>query len=287
MSGQLNEVSSTGQLKARADTRAWRSRSDGRERFILVDPDHEEATRLGVDMTRRGVQFVSFVSPWRALAHIGSEAAAVVVVSSRLGRDALEDVVAAVRLETDFPVLIAYDPDETEVIGPAVVAGGRPVVIHPYDASEIIHSICRTLPGPQPPSRLEFGRLSLVPEWQDAHLDELGMDLSPLEFRVLAELVRREGRAASSDALISAAWSGTSSEPKGLLAAAMKRIRHKFTTLGVQDAVTTVRGVGYRLNSAAFQPETRLRDSHNPAVPISPMSRSTRAEMSSTIRRTS
>ncbi|TSD65701.1 winged helix-turn-helix domain-containing protein [Aeromicrobium piscarium] len=287
MSGELHELSPTERISVRSDVRTWRARSDASEVLILVEPDIAEADRIGRELTQRGVRFLNFVSPWRALAHLGSESSAVVVVSSGLGQGPLEVIVEAVRAETSLPVLIAYRPDETDVIGPAVAAGGRPLIIHPYEASDMIRIVCEVLPAPAPPACVEFGRLSLVPEWQDAQLDEKGIDLSPLEFHVLSELVRRAGRAASKEALIAAAWSGTSPDPNALLAAAIKRIRHKFMARGVCEAIETVRGVGYRLSAAALGGAPQMGVSHGVATPISPMSRSTRAEMSSTIRRTS
>lgn len=269
-------------IRARGDARVWASVANGRECVVLIEPDEDEATRVQAELRARGVRVLTFTTPWRALAHLGAEPAAVVVVSVRLGSVLLGEIVEAIRDETDHLVLIAYAPDDTETIGSAVAAGGRPLVVLPYDTAELIRVIGAVLPSLPPPTEVTIGRLSVVPEWQDAQVDHTGLDLSPLEFRVLAELVRRDGRAAARDALVAAGWHEIPNEPNNLLTAAIKRIRLKFEVLGIRNAIETVRGVGYRLNTQALTPQDQAG-----TTPISAMSRSTRIEISSTIRRTS
>ncbi len=273
--------------RALADARVWAGCSNGREALILIEPDADEAARIGGALTHRGVRHESFTSPLRALAHLGTEPAAVVVASVNVGGDILTQLVEAVTAETALPVLIAHRPDDTALIGPAVLAGGRPVVGLPYDARDLIRTLSETLPQLPPPACVEFGRLSLVPEWRDAHLDGRGLGLSRIEFRVLAELARRGGRCASRDDLVSVTWPEGATDPKSLLNAAIKRLRLKFLSFGVVDAVETVRGVGYRLNGPALSATDLSAGPQLAATPISTMSRSTRPEISSTIRRTS
>lgn len=269
-------------IRARADAHTWTSASVGRECVVLIEPDEAEAGRVEAELTARGVRVLTFATPWRALAHLGAEPAAVVVVSAGLGPLLLGEIVEAIRDETDHLALIAYSPADTETIGPAVAAGGRPVVVLPYDSSELIRVIGAVLPSLPPPTEVQIGRLSVVPEWHDASVDGAGLDLSPLEFRVLVELVRRGGRAATRDALVAAAWDVVPNQPSNLLTAAVKRVRHKFEAAGVGNAVETVRGVGYRLNTQTLGSRDQAGK-----TPISAMSRSTRIEISSTIRRTS
>lgn len=268
-------------IRARADAHTWTSVASGRECVVLIEPDQAEAHRVEAELTARGVRVLTFATPWRALAHLGAEPAAVVVVSAGLGPLLLGEIVEAIRDETDHLVLVAYSPDDTETIGSAVAAGGRPLVVLPYDAGELIRVIGAVLPSLPPPTEVKIGRLSVIPEWQDASVDGAGLDLSPLEFRLLVELVRRGGRAATRDALVAAAWDVVPNEPSNLLTAAVKRVRHKFEAVGVWNAVETVRGVGYRLNTQALVSQDQGRK-----APISAMSRSTRIEISSTIRRT-
>ncbi|WP_375001460.1 winged helix-turn-helix domain-containing protein [Aeromicrobium sp. CTD01-1L150] len=253
-------------MRAITDARTWAARSQGRERVVIIEPDQDDVETVAAALVRRGVPAVGFTSPWRALACLGREEPAVVLVSCRLGARALREIVEAVRDEMNLPVLIAYRPDDTDAIGPAVLAGGRPLVALPYDIGHMVEVVSEALPGLPPPACLEFGRLSVVPEWQDAHVDGIGLDLSPLEFCILVELVRRGGRAASRETLVSVAWPDRPADPKGLLTAAVKRIRHKFDALDVSEAVETVRGVGYRLNAVALGESRRLPGSHGRAV---------------------
>lgn len=272
--------------RAQTDARAWSSRSDGREVVVLIEPDRDEAENVAEHLARRGVRTLAFDSPWRALAHLGAEPAAIVIVSARLGSGCMSEIVQAIKDERPLPVLIAYDPTDLGSIGPAVIAGGQPRIALPYRVEDVMGAIADVLPALPPPVSVDFGRLSIVPEWQDAHLDGRGLDVSPLEFKVLTELIHRRGRAVSREVLLASAWETLPADPKGSLGAALRRLRCKMAALGVPDAIETVRGVGYRLNGEALDVQG-VGEPVAPDVPSSAIRTLTRAAMSSTMRRTS
>lgn len=285
MAGAVADPAPSERAAAKDDARAWSMLTVGLSEVLLVEPDPDEADRLRAALEKRSIPVGIFSSPWHALAHLARNEAAVLVASARLGSSALRDLVEAVRAETEIPVLIAFGPEDVQTIGAAVIAGGRPLVTLPYNAQQLVRAVADIVPTAPAPLVFEVGRLSIVPQWQDAHLDDRGLDLSPIEFRILTELARRGGRAVSRTALIHACWPNPPANPKSILNAAIKRIRHKLESLGVADSIETVRGVGYRLNvSALAHPQG---ESGVGPKPISERSTSTRREISATMRRTS
>ncbi|MGZ8821971.1 MAG: winged helix-turn-helix domain-containing protein [Aeromicrobium sp.] len=227
--------------------RLWARRSPDIQTVVLLEPDVGEAQRLTEGLAPLGLRVLSCTDPLRALAHVGLDAS-LVIASVRIGPDALTRVVDVVHSETTVPVLIAYGAGDVEAIGPAIVAGGRPVIALPYDVHDVAVVLQHDLPPPPPPPLVEFGGLSLVPNWYDTRYRGHAIDLSRLEFDLLLELASQNGRAVLRTTLIEALWPNGSKDTKSLLTAAIKRIRTKFEPLGIDQAVRTVRGIGYRLD---------------------------------------
>lgn len=232
--------------------RLWTRRSPETETVVLLDPDPAEATRLSTGLERVGFHVLTCSDPLRALAHVGHDAA-LIIASVRLGEQTLSNVVEVVRSETTTPVLIAYDPAELDLIGSAVSAGGHPVIALPYDVDDVACILHRELPDPPPPPLVEVEGLSLVPNWYDTHYRGHPIDLSRLEFNLLLELASHDGRAVTRSALVSHLWPNGGKDTKSLLGAAIRRIRLKLEPFGIGEAITTVRGIGYRLDPTVLR----------------------------------
>lgn len=71
--------------------------------------------------------------------------------------------------------------------------------------------------------------------------------LTPTEFRLLAVLVARPGEVVRRTALVSAGWPEGAIVHENTLDAYLTRIRRKLRAVDAREVVTTVRGVGYRL----------------------------------------
>jgi two-component system phosphate regulon response regulator PhoB len=75
------------------------------------------------------------------------------------------------------------------------------------------------------------------------------LDLTPLEFKLLATLVARAGRVQSRERLLSDVWEMSSELETRTVDTHVKRLREKLGP--ARDQLETVRGVGYRLHDPA------------------------------------
>lgn len=73
------------------------------------------------------------------------------------------------------------------------------------------------------------------------------IDLSPIEFRLLAALSRNAGRVLTHQTLIDKVWGIDSGATPEQLKVVMSRMRSKLKQPGVLCPIETVRGVGYRI----------------------------------------
>ncbi|MEA4884010.1 MAG: response regulator transcription factor [Clostridia bacterium] len=84
-----------------------------------------------------------------------------------------------------------------------------------------------------------------VVEWQGAQVF-----LTPKEFRLLDLLARRLGQIVPRDRLLEALWDDVEFVDDNTLTVNVTRVRHKLQTIGVTDAIGTIRGKGYKLAPA-------------------------------------
>ncbi len=218
--------------------------------IVLVDPEVEECELLEARLRELGVSLETYAEPLRALARLGRHGADAVVLAARLGTTTSARIAEVVHDELSLPVLLAHDAADVDLIGPAVLAGARPLVHIPYDPEEIVEAFRQVRPAPSRPAVVRVGELVLDPAGYDAQLAGRGVDLSMLEFEVLLELAVHHDHVVQRSALLRR-WT-TSADPEEKLIGIIGRLRRKLEAFGRSQAIHTVRGVGYRLESHAL-----------------------------------
>ncbi|WP_460754925.1 winged helix-turn-helix domain-containing protein [Myceligenerans cantabricum] len=216
---------------------------------MLVDPDLRDEGGLTARLRERGIGLHVYADVLRALTRLDAGSMNVLVLSAALGTDLLVTVVGAARAELDIPVVVAHAAGETDTIGPAIVAGARPLLTRPYTADAVAAAFHEVRPAPLPPPVVRVGALCLDAATLDVHLHGHGIDLSVLEFVLLHGLAVRADHVVPRD-LLRRAVAPDSADPEAVLIAAVSRLRRKLESYGIAGAVHTVRGVGYRLDSA-------------------------------------
>jgi DNA-binding response OmpR family regulator len=219
--------------------------------IVLVDPLLEGPDDLIRQMLTLGVELRAYREPLRALAHLAATGGDVLVLAAGLGPETLAQVVEVAREELGVPVLLALEGADVDAIGPAVLAGARPLVFQPYDAAALLAALRQVSPVPPPPPQVEVGPLSVDPSGGSARIGGRGVDLSHLELGVLYELAAHHDAVVTRQTLI-ARYCRRSTDPDSALVSAVGRLRRKLAPFGVAGAVHTVRGFGYRLDTEAL-----------------------------------
>jgi len=78
------------------------------------------------------------------------------------------------------------------------------------------------------------------------------VELTPREFRLLECLARRPGQIVSREELLEALWDDVEFVEDNTLSVNVARVRRRLTELGLENAIETKRGQGYRLNWPAL-----------------------------------
>jgi len=94
---------------------------------------------------------------------------------------------------------------------------------------------------------LRVGDLTLDEASHEVRRGSRGIDLSPLEFRLLHSLMRHAGQVLSRDAILDQVWSFDYAGGSNVVDVYIRYLRHKIEAPGEQKLLHTVRGVGYKL----------------------------------------
>lgn len=95
---------------------------------------------------------------------------------------------------------------------------------------------------------IEQHGLQLYPERLELKYDDKTIVVSKNEADLIASLMERYPRVAGREDLLEKLWDDEAFVDDNTLNVNMARVRKKFKKLGIEEAVDTVRGVGYRLN---------------------------------------
>ena len=96
---------------------------------------------------------------------------------------------------------------------------------------------------------IECAGLILYPERLQVSLAELSIRVSKKEAQLLESLLSHIDRVVSRERLLEVLWDETTFVEENTLNVYVTRMRKKLQELGVEDALETIRGSGYRLNT--------------------------------------
>jgi two-component system response regulator MprA len=127
-------------------------------------------------------------------------------------------------------------------------AGGDDYVTKPFDIEEIVVRL-RALVRRTAIEPAEIPELGLILDPAEHSVSRAGVtqSLTPTEFRLLAALSGRPGKALARGELIGAAWPHGARVQDNTLDVYIARIRRKLGTLPDGPTIVTQHGVGYRL----------------------------------------
>ncbi|MEU8269578.1 response regulator transcription factor [Sphaerisporangium sp. NPDC049002] len=158
------------------------------------------------------------------------------------------DVVMALRARcVHVPVLLITARDRLHDLLAGFRAGADDYLVKPFAFQELIvrlHALARRA-VPAAPGE---GGLRLDPARHCATDGERVVDLTPIEFRLLAPLLARPGEVVRRHALIAAAWPDGAIVHDNTLDSYITRLRRKLAGLNGEASITAARGIGYRFS---------------------------------------
>jgi two-component system OmpR family response regulator len=129
-------------------------------------------------------------------------------------------------------------------------AGADDYLVKPFALAELLARVrSLTRRGPlERPAVLEVGDLTLDPASRVVQRGKVEVELSPKEFALLHELMRRPGEALSRTHLIDHVWDFAYDGGSNVVEVYIRYLREKLDRPFGRETIRTVRGAGYRLD---------------------------------------
>jgi two-component system response regulator MprA len=158
------------------------------------------------------------------------------------------DVCQALRARgVNVPVLFLTARDGLSDRLSGFSSGGDDYVSKPFDIEEVAARVNALLRRTQQSSGLAVAGIALDPTQLTISARGAVRSLTPTEFRLLAALAGRVGKAVSRRELIRTAWPHGAIVHDNTLDVYIARLRRKLRELPQAPNITTVHGLGYRL----------------------------------------
>ena len=221
-------------------------------RILLVEDDeklgrqvlgHLEAAGFEADWVRRGD---------RAL-EVDPSSYGLVVLDLMLPGGYGLDVLKHWRATSDVPVLVLSAQADTHVKVRALELGGDDYLTKPFWPEELVARVHARLrrPNAEREGRIEIGGFCLDLEGRRLVLDGRAVELTRLEFDLLAGLARRRGGAVQRSWLADHVLDPEREGTERTLDVHVSRLRKKLARYS--SCIATVWGVGYRFDAEAAE----------------------------------
>jgi DNA-binding response OmpR family regulator len=218
---------------------------------LVVDDEEDIRSLLRSLLEHAGYQVIDAADGHAGLRELYAVAPDLVVLDvSMPGLDGWSTL-ERIRELTDVPVLMltAHDAEHERVRG--LKGGADDYVVKPFGRQEFVARIEALLRRPRDEaataSTYTDGRLSIAFNQHAVHFDDREVELTPLEFRLLATFVRHPNQVLGRNQLFGLVWGETTDVSLDQVKLYVGYLRRKLAPRAPDSTpIETVRGFGYR-----------------------------------------
>jgi DNA-binding response OmpR family regulator len=222
--------------------------------LLLVEDDPEIGEQLSGALSAQGHR-VFWARHGRSALDRVAEARRVDLVLLDIGLPDIDGIALCRQLRSALPdtvlVMLTAHTDEIDVVM-GLDAGADDYLTKPFRLTELLARVRAHLRrvGTLPTAPVSVGPLRVDPASRRVTVHGRELPLRPKEFDLLAVLARGAGEALSRDRLMAEVWDENWHGPTKTLDMHVLALRRKLASAGLTGTITTLRGHGYRYESA-------------------------------------
>jgi two-component system, OmpR family, response regulator MtrA len=219
-------------------------------RVLLVEDDRSIREMTAVGLRRAGFDVTTAAAGDEALEAVAAGRFDLLVLDVMLpGRDGFE-VCREVRRTRSTPIVMLTARADSHDVVTGLELGADDYVTKPFELPVLIarlRAVLRRGVAPEQPERRTIGDLEIDEAAFRARRAGRELTLTATEFRLLAQLAARPGQVYTREILLEQVWGYDFLGDSRLVDVAVQRLRAKVDAEGLPSLISTVRGVGYRL----------------------------------------
>ncbi|MGG4145193.1 response regulator transcription factor [Paenibacillus algorifonticola] len=221
--------------------------------LLVVDDDPHIRTLLRHFMTKEGYRVVEAKEGEDALHKLKEHSVDLAILDVMMPRmDGLE-LCGYIRTNYDIPIILLTAREQLTDKEQGYLRGTDDYVTKPFEPEELLFRIKALFRRYSISSsdKIQLGRLTIDRKNYEI-ADGDAMLLLPLkEFELLAQLAEYPGRLFSREELIRLVWAADYEGDERTVDVHIKRLRQRFSAHDQDFRITTVRGIGYKIEAAA------------------------------------
>lgn len=215
-------------------------------KLLLIEDDEAIAFGIAAALEKKGYRVTACGSVGQAKSLVSKDFQ-LILLDLNLPDGSGYEFCRWVKERTDIPVIFLTVRDEVQDITKGLDMGGDDYITKPFHIAVLESRIGAVLRRTQDDAKavLTCGGLTLDKERVQLKLDGKEIALTALEFRLLYVLMENKGRTLPRNLILEKLWDAEGNFVNdNTLTVTIKRLREK---LGRGNFITTVRGIGYRM----------------------------------------
>jgi len=223
-------------------------------KVLVVEDDRKVIGDISLCLKVRysEVTIVSAAEGLKGIEMVETESPDLVMVDSSLPDIDALDLIERIREFSDVPLIMLCEVDTDMDRAKGLEAGADEYIIKPFGPIELLAHIRALLRRTQglgfKPGRLvSIGELTINFATHEAFLSGRRVKLTPVEYNLLSELVRNEGRVLTHRVLMEKVWGSEYADECSFIKKYIYRLRSKLESdASKPQMILTERGIGYR-----------------------------------------
>jgi DNA-binding response OmpR family regulator len=216
--------------------------------ILVVEDDHDLRTLLRRGLEEEGFEVSGASTGAEALERVAADSPDALVIDVGLPDSDGRDLCQALRAQgIQSPVLFLTARDALTDRLAGFGAGGDDYLTKPFSLAELTARLRALLNRAGVSDVVNAAGLILDPTSFEVSCGEQCIRLTPTEFRLLGALAAHPERAVSRRELVRVAWPEGAIVHDNTIDVYLARLRRKLRALAGAPGITTVHGVGYRL----------------------------------------
>lgn len=218
-------------------------------RILTVDDDIPMLSFVASELRQEGYEVIEATSGEQALLHLETESVDLAIVDVMMpGIDGFE-LTKTMRSDYNLPVILLTARHHIEDKERGFLAGSDDYLVKPFESKELFYRVKAILRRYNHPDDELFTIGSLTIDLKSYEIKSTnGTLLIPLkEFELLALMASRPRQVVSRDSIIENVWGLDFQGDEQTINVHIKRLRKRLERFAPDVKITTLRGVGYKL----------------------------------------